>query len=231
MKLSALLAPLVLAMPMALSALHGFGGRHVTDTWRQAAATGSLTVEEQDGTDYFSCASATGICNFTTSPTAAGGAIGVTGPGSSTNTALAVWNGTGGTTLANSEVTFNGTTNQMSFADASSLIFAGFSAIQAATTGIGFNAGDVTLTGYYEDAEVADVASVAAAGCTDSANLTDTGLALGDSCEVGTSTAPEAGMNYRCYVTAANTWIVRACNSTGVAVDPVSRTYTGRFLR
>lgn len=61
--------------------------------------------------------------------------------------------------------------------------------------------------------------------CEDSSGITVTGAAFGDACKVGTSTAWEAGATYMCFVSAADTVVVRFC-SVGVLVNPASRTYT-----
>lgn len=69
-----------------------------------------------------------------------------------------------------------------------------------------------------------DFPSIATVG---QANLTITvtGAVLGDSCTVTPNGAPEAGLIWNCFVSAANTVTVRLSNITASAIDPAARSY------
>lgn len=63
--------------------------------------------------------------------------------------------------------------------------------------------------------------------CADATGLTVTGAQLGDPCFVGAPAALAANSSFTCYVSAANTVVVRHC-PVGTVVDPASALY---FIR
>lgn len=69
-----------------------------------------------------------------------------------------------------------------------------------------------------------DFASIAA-GASASTTLTITMATSGDVVLLGFSSAPEAGLIWDAYVSAANTITIRATNVTAGAIDPASRNY------
>ena len=69
-----------------------------------------------------------------------------------------------------------------------------------------------------------DFASIAA-GASASTTLTITNATSGDIVLLGFSSAPEAGLIWDAYVSAANTVTIRATNVSAAAIDPVSRNY------
>lgn len=64
-----------------------------------------------------------------------------------------------------------------------------------------------------------------AAGATGELTLTVTGAAAGDTCAATPADAPESGLLWSCYVSAANTVVVRLGNTTATAIDPAARTW------
>ena len=69
-----------------------------------------------------------------------------------------------------------------------------------------------------------DFASIAA-GASASTTLTITNATSGDIVLLGFSSAPEAGLIWDSYVSAANTITIRATNVSALAIDPASRNY------
>lgn len=86
------------------------------------------------------------------------------------------------------------------------------------------NAITKTLSG----SAVIDFAS-ATITCSDSSAITVTGATIGDACAVGTPAAATANSDFSCYVSAANTVLVRHCPA-GTAADPASATYYVRLF-
>lgn len=81
---------------------------------------------------------------------------------------------------------------------------------------------------------VIDVATATAA-CNDSAGVTITGAAVGDPCFVGaptTITGAGTGLSasFTCYVSAANTVVLRHCVAGVAADDPASATWFFRVI-
>lgn len=67
-------------------------------------------------------------------------------------------------------------------------------------------------------------------GCEDSGNITVTGAAVNDTCEVGPpATLPSTNSWVQCRVTATNTVVVRHC-AHGASGNPASATYTVRVF-
>jgi hypothetical protein len=64
-----------------------------------------------------------------------------------------------------------------------------------------------------------------AAGATAELTVTVTGAAAGDTCAATPADAPESGLLWSCYVSAANTVVVRLGNLTANAIDPAARTW------
>lgn len=69
-----------------------------------------------------------------------------------------------------------------------------------------------------------DFGSIASA-TTSTTTLTITGAAIGHKCLISYSTAPDNGIVFDAYVSAADTVTIRAINITGAAINPPSRTY------
>ncbi len=65
--------------------------------------------------------------------------------------------------------------------------------------------------------------------CLDSTGITVPGAKLGDPCFASPNIAWAANQEFSCYVSAANTVIVRFC-AAGTAADPASATYNVRVL-
>lgn len=65
--------------------------------------------------------------------------------------------------------------------------------------------------------------------CADSANITVTGAQVGDPCFVGPPAAPVANTQYTCYVSAADTVVVRFCPA-GTAANPANVEYKVRVI-
>lgn len=81
----------------------------------------------------------------------------------------------------------------------------------------------------YAASSTQDLASIAANVCLDSSAITVTGAAVNDICAVGGATTPGAtNLVLSCYVDAANSVKVRACNPTVGAIDPASQVYAVR---
>ena len=65
--------------------------------------------------------------------------------------------------------------------------------------------------------------------CLDSSAITVTGAAVGDPCIVGPPAAPIANSSYSCYVSAADTVLVRFCPA-GTAANPANVEYKVRVI-
>jgi hypothetical protein len=63
------------------------------------------------------------------------------------------------------------------------------------------------------------------AGATAELTITVAGAAVGDACTATPADAPEGGLLWSCYVSAANTVVVRVGNITANAVDPAARSW------
>lgn len=72
-----------------------------------------------------------------------------------------------------------------------------------------------------------DIASISAQTCLDT-SFSLTGAATGDECTLGLPASPAANLSFMCYVSAADTVQIRACNPTVGAIDPASATYSVR---
>jgi hypothetical protein len=70
-----------------------------------------------------------------------------------------------------------------------------------------------------------DFPSIAGA-LQDDLTITVTGAAVGDSVALSLPAAPTVGISFNAFVSAANTVTVRATNTTAVAIDPASATYS-----
>lgn len=82
------------------------------------------------------------------------------------------------------------------------------------------------ITTSYNGTQTVDIVSIAANTCVDQASITVTGAAANDECMVGAPTVPTLGLTLSCYVSAANTVLIRACAQNGAAaVDPASLIY------
>lgn len=76
-----------------------------------------------------------------------------------------------------------------------------------------------------------DIASITSVTCLDTALGSNvTGAAVGDVCVLGLPAAPTANVAFSCFVSAADTVKIRACNPTGSAVDPASASYSVRVF-
>lgn len=93
--------------------------------------------------------------------------------------------------------------------------------------GITIGASGATISKTVRLSQAVDVASVAAQTCLDT-SLTVTGAVTGAECAVGLPASPTANLGFSCYVSAADTVQLRACNPTGGAIDPASATYSVR---
>jgi hypothetical protein len=74
-----------------------------------------------------------------------------------------------------------------------------------------------------------DLASIAANTCSDT-TMTVTGAATAAECVVGMPIAPQSGLNWGCYVSAADTVKLRVCNATTAPIDPPLQTYSVRVF-
>lgn len=80
------------------------------------------------------------------------------------------------------------------------------------------------LRQFYSIAVAIDFPSIAAAASNDQ-TVTLTGVAVGDAVYLGLPAAPQAGLIFQGFVSAANTVTIRAMNITASAVDAASATY------
>lgn len=96
------------------------------------------------------------------------------------------------------------------------------------TVGNSFGA---TISRYGEQADVIDFADTASGSCTTSGPLVWTGAQLGESVMASSSASLVNGTFLTAHVTAADAGVVQFCNMSGGNVDPVSATYTTRFVR
>lgn len=64
-----------------------------------------------------------------------------------------------------------------------------------------------------------------AAGAVDSTTIALTGATTTSAVAIGYSSTPETGIEFRAWVSAADTVTLQAINRTGAAIDPASRTY------
>lgn len=84
---------------------------------------------------------------------------------------------------------------------------------------------------YAVSAVTLDIASVAAVTCLDTTLGTAvTGAAVGDVCVLGLPASPQANLGFSCFVSAADTVKIRACNPTAGALDPASAAYSVRVF-
>lgn len=67
--------------------------------------------------------------------------------------------------------------------------------------------------------------SIAATGGTQDLTITVTGAVVGDTVSMGLPAAPDAGVVFNAFVSAANTVTIRATNTTAGAIDPASASY------
>lgn len=75
-----------------------------------------------------------------------------------------------------------------------------------------------------------DFASIATLSYED-LTITVTGAAVGDRVALGLPAAPQAGLVFNAFVSAANTVTVRAMNYTAGALDAASATYTVTVIK
>lgn len=76
-----------------------------------------------------------------------------------------------------------------------------------------------------------DCADTLTATCTDSSGQTVTGAAVGDTCEIGpNATAGALSGTWTCYVSAANTVVIKFCNPTAGSINPASGSFRVRTL-
>jgi hypothetical protein len=91
--------------------------------------------------------------------------------------------------------------------------------IQGGTTGSFYH-----LKTAIKGSKVHDFASIAT-GALDSTTIAISGALTSHVVSIGYSSAPETGIEYRAYVSAADTVTLQAINRTAGAIDPASRTY------
>lgn len=91
--------------------------------------------------------------------------------------------------------------------------------IQGGTTGSYFH-----LKTALKNSKVHDFASIAGGGI-DSTTITVTGATTTSVVSLGYSSTPETGIEFRAWVSAADTVTLQAINRTAGAIDPASRTY------
>lgn len=95
--------------------------------------------------------------------------------------------------------------------------------------GVAVSNGSDAMTYSKTGSAVIDFGSLTAT-CEDSAAITVTSAAFGDTCQWGTSTEPTEAANYSCYVSSAGNVKVKAC-APGAGVNPASRTFYVRTTR
>lgn len=81
----------------------------------------------------------------------------------------------------------------------------------------------VMLTGLVKTATI-DFPSIGIKN-TSEKTVTVSGAATGSSCSCSPNTAIETGLSWSCYVSAANTVIIRLANVSAAAIDPVSKSW------
>ncbi|QGH72188.1 MAG: hypothetical protein [Caudovirales sp. ctOwN3] len=90
----------------------------------------------------------------------------------------------------------------------------------------GFKPGTgLTITNVLGASAALNFGSIAAAASED-LTITVTGAAVNNVVSMGLPAAPEAGLVFNAFVSAANTVTIRATNITGSAVDAASATYS-----
>lgn len=103
------------------------------------------------------------------------------------------------------------------------------SAVSAAGSGLTIGPTGTQIADSYAASSTIDFASTSDT-TRDSSNIAVAGAAVGDGCVVGVPVAAQvAGATYDCYVTAADTVVVRL-NANGAAIDPASGSFTVRTL-
>lgn len=71
--------------------------------------------------------------------------------------------------------------------------------------------------------------ALAAQTCAE-VSITVTGAAIGDECLMSLPAVPSSGLAFFCYVSAADTVKVRACNASAGSLTPPSGTYSVRIF-
>jgi hypothetical protein len=103
---------------------------------------------------------------------------------------------------------------------------AGGAGIAGATYTATLNVGSgTTIDGVWSNSASLDFLSVSGTGGTQDLTITVTGASTGDTVAIGLPTAPNAGLVFNAWVSAANTVTVRATNATAVGIDPSPATF------